>query len=64
MRWQRSQDHTPLDVPMSSCFRDSGHLPPSLNRSIGPSEVAMGGFKAGCFRLPLVGGGFLNYRLL
>ena len=33
---------------------------PTPNRSIGPSEVARDCFKAGCFRLPLVGGRFLN----
>jgi hypothetical protein len=33
---------------------------PTPNNSIGPSEVARGGFKAGCFRLPLVGGRFLK----
>jgi hypothetical protein len=32
---------------------------PTPNKSIGPSEVARDGFKAGCFRLPLVGGRFL-----
>ena len=33
---------------------------PTPNNSIGPSEVARDCFKAGCFRLPLVGGRFLN----
>ena len=33
---------------------------PTPNRSIGPSEVARDCFKAGCFRLPLVSGRFLN----
>jgi hypothetical protein len=33
---------------------------PTPSKSIGPSEVARDGFKAGCFRLPLVGGRFLN----
>ncbi len=36
---------------------------PTPNRSIGPSEVARDGFKAGCFRLPLVGGRFLNWLI-
>ena len=33
---------------------------PTPNKSIGPSQVARDCFKAGCFRLPLVGGRFLN----
>ena len=34
---------------------------PTPNNSIGPSEVARDCFKAGCFRLPLVGGRFQKY---
>jgi hypothetical protein len=33
---------------------------PTPNNSIGPSEVARDGFKAGWIRLPVVGGRFLN----
>ena len=35
---------------------------PTPNNSIGPSEVARGCFKVGCFRLPLVGGRFLKMK--
>ena len=37
---------------------------PTPNKSIGPSEVARDDFKAGCFRLPLVGGRFLRDMFL
>ena len=51
----------PIDLLGVGTDRRPGRFQlPTPNKSIGPSEVARDGFKAGCFRLPLVGGRFLN----